>query len=98
MSITNGVALTIGPEALRPLITEIVREVVAQLATDKATLPDKIYTEAEAAAWLQLREHSLRDERLRGKIQASRIVGRRVRYQQADLLRYLEGRRLEVPK
>jgi hypothetical protein len=33
--------------------------------------------------------HQLRDERLRGKITASKIVGGRIRYTREDLVQYL---------
>jgi hypothetical protein len=42
---------------------------------------------------LGLHVHQLRDERRRGRIQASQIVGRRIRYLRADLERYLAERR-----
>jgi len=52
-------------------------------------------TEAEAARMLGLHTHQLRDERREGKIQASQIRGRRIRYTEQDLLHYLAGRRYE---
>src|SRR5262249_32972554 len=51
------------------------------------------YAEAEAARLIGLKYHQLRDERLRGCIQASQIVGRRIRYLRNDLLDYLTSRR-----
>ena len=53
----------------------------------RATLPDKLaFTEAEAARLLSLNTHQLRDERLRGRITASKIVGNRIAYRREDLL------------
>jgi hypothetical protein len=43
-----------------------------------------------------MEQHQLRDERLRGRIGASQIVGRRWRYTRDDLLRYLQSRRVEA--
>ena len=87
-------ALHCPPEILRPLIADVVREVIAQLEADRASAPDKVYSEPEAAAWLGVGPHVLRDERLRGRITASSIVGRRIRYQHSDLVRYLTERRV----
>ncbi len=56
----------------------------------------RTYTEAEAAEFLRLKTHNLRDLRLAGKIGFSRIVNRRVRYSQADLDEYLERTRVPV--
>ena len=92
----GGLTLNIEPGALRPLVAEIVREVLTQLDEAQARLPDKLaFSEAEAARLLGLAPHQLRDERLRGRIAASTIVGRRVRYTRDDLVRYLTDRRVE---
>jgi hypothetical protein len=81
-------------DLLRPLIRETVRETIAQMGSDKAQFDGQLaYTEEQAAALLGLRVHQLRDERLRGRIAASVIVGRRVRYLRADLVAYLMARR-----
>ncbi len=87
--------LSIPPEALKPLVRDIVAEAIAQMEAARAAVPDGklAYSEPEAAALLGLRVHQLRDERRRGRIQASVIVGRRVRYQRDDLLTYLRERR-----
>jgi hypothetical protein len=92
-----GLHLQLPPALLRPLIAEVVREVLAALEADRATLPDKLaYSEAEAARLLSLNPHQLRDERLRGRIAASAIVGGRIRYTRANLLDYLAARRSAV--
>jgi hypothetical protein len=82
-------------DQLRPLISEIVELTLERLDQARATLPaDRLaYSEAEAAALLGLEQHVLRDERLRGRIQASQVVGRRIRYTREDLISYLSGRR-----
>jgi hypothetical protein len=91
-----GLSLQLGPDALRPLISEIVREVMQQLEAARARVPDGrlAWSEEEAARLLGLEPHVLRDERRRGRIAASSIVGRRIRYTREDLVSYLMGRRL----
>jgi hypothetical protein len=80
--------------ALRPLIQEVVRETLLQMDTDRAHLDGKLaFSEEEAATLMGLAPHVLRDERRRGKIQSSRIVGGRIRYCRADLMGYLADRR-----
>jgi hypothetical protein len=85
------IALTVPPEALKG----IIREVLAEVDQARAAVPERrlAYSEAEAAALLGLAPHQLRDERLRGKIASSQIVGRRVRYLRGDLVAYLMARR-----
>jgi hypothetical protein len=83
-------------EHFRPLVEAIVAEAVRLLDGDRQRLDGDLlaYSEAEAAKLLGLEEHVLRDERRRGRIIASQIVGRRIRYQRGDLLQYLAERRL----
>ena len=89
-----GLLLPVSAEALRPLLRELVAEAVAQLQAHQAAAGDKVASsEAEAARLLGVNEHVLRDERLRGRIAASQIVGRRIRYTRQDLLDYLMARR-----
>jgi hypothetical protein len=87
--------LQIDGAVLRPLIAEVVREVLAQLRKADAALPEGklAFSEAEAARLLGLNPWQLRDERLRGKITAAKVVGRRVQYSREDLVAYLTGRR-----
>jgi hypothetical protein len=89
-----GVNVSLDAEALRPLIQEVVAEVLAQLREAEAKLPEKLcYSEQEAARLLSLNVWQLRDERLRGRISASAIVGKRIRYARQDLIAYLASRR-----
>jgi hypothetical protein len=95
----NGYApplsLQLDPAALRPLIEAVVSETLARLEEARGRLDDRLaFSEEEAARLLGLHPHQLRDERRRGRIQASSIVGRRTRYLREDLLRYLLGRRV----
>ncbi|HEY8504821.1 MAG TPA: helix-turn-helix domain-containing protein [Gemmataceae bacterium] len=92
----RGVQLHIDPESLRPLIRAAVDEALAALRAAEAALPAEgklCYSEAEAARLLGVNEHVLRDERRRGRIVASQIVGRRIRYRREDLVGYLMARR-----
>ena len=83
-------------KALRPLVELVVAEVLARLEADRPSLDGRLaFGEEEAARLLSLAPHALRDERLRGKIMASQVVGRRIRYTREDLIRYLMGRRWE---
>jgi Helix-turn-helix domain len=94
-------ALRVDPAGLAPLIRNIVTEVLAQIEADRQMLPENgklCYSEAEAAALLGVEPHVLRDERRRGRIGASQIVGRRIKYTKADLLAYLAERRIETAK
>ena len=82
---------------LRPLVETVVTECLARLAADEARLGDRLaFDEPTAARMLALEPHQLRDERLRGRITASQIVGRRIRYQRQDLLAYLARNRTEA--
>jgi hypothetical protein len=98
MSSSNRAAapltLALNPAALRPLLEVVVSEPLQQLRQEEVRLNGRLaFSEEEAAALLGLAPHVLRDERLRGRIAASAIVGRRVRYQREDLLAYLMERR-----
>jgi hypothetical protein len=89
-----AVSLAVDPDALKPLVAAVVREVLAQVREAEGQLPDKLcFSEAEAARLLGLNPWQLRDERRRGRITASAIVGNRIRYSRADLLKYLADRR-----
>ena len=82
---------------LRPLIEAVIVETVAHLRDDEAKLGDVLaFDEPTAARKLSLEPHQLRDERLRGRITASQIVGRRIRYRRDDLLTYLERNRTQA--
>jgi hypothetical protein len=91
------VRLDLDPELLRPLVAEVVTQVLALLEADCTRLDEKLaYSEEEAARLLSLEPHVLRDERRRRRIAASQIVGRRGRYLREDLVVYLLARRTEA--
>jgi hypothetical protein len=88
--------LELGTEALRPLVEEVVRAVMAEVHnvhTNKRADGRLAYSESEAAAMLGLQRHQLRDERLRGRIASSTVMGGRIRYLPEDLEAYLLSRR-----
>ena len=89
--------LNISPEELRPVIEAAVIETLARIRDDESKLGDLLaLSEPEAARVVGLESHQLRDERLRGRIGASAIVGRRIRYLSDDLLKYLKRNRTEA--
>jgi hypothetical protein len=88
------VKLDINPDELRPVIEAVVAEMVAKLEIQREVLNGKLaYSEYEAAQLISLTERQLADERRRGRIKASSIVGRRIRYLRSDLMDYLLSRR-----
>jgi len=92
------VNLQLEPETLEPLIRRVVEETLARVADAQAALPNGrvAYSEEEAAELLGLEANCLREERVRGPIQASKIVGRRVRYLREDLVGYMIARRQDL--
>lgn len=91
---SSSLSLQFDADAIRPLVQQIVAEVLGQVAADQAKLGGRLaYSEAEAAQLLSLHSHQLRDERRRGRIQASVGPGKKVLYSQGDLLAYLSSRR-----
>lgn len=75
---------------LRDLVREAVAQVLAELEARRPDLDGRLaYSEAEAADLLGLKHHQLRDLRLAGKVEFSRVVGARIRYTTAQLLDYL---------
>lgn len=88
--------LDIDIDELRPVIEVVVAETIAKLEADREVLQGKLaYSECEAAQLIGLTERQLADERRRGRIRASTIVGRRIRYLKSDLLKYLMARRCD---
>ncbi len=101
MATDQGLSLHLDPQTLAPIIRATVSETLAQLEADRQQIPANgriAFTEEEAARMLGLESHQLRDERRRGRIAASSIVGRRVRYTREDLLAYLAERRISADR
>ena len=85
------------PAELAPIIEATVAATVARMRDDETSLGDKLaFDEREAARLLGLESHQLRDERLRGRIGSTTVVGKRIRYERADLLTYLARHRVEA--
>jgi excisionase family DNA binding protein len=57
----------------------------------------RLLTSAEAAAFLTLKESTLRDYSRRGLVPSVKI-GRHLRFVEADLIRYLDGLRQQPPR
>jgi len=87
-----GLNLQLDSEALEPLVRRVAEEVVRQTQAESAQFGKLAYGEAEAAALLSLAPHQLRDERLKGRIEASVGPGRKVLYSRQQLLDYLARR------
>ena len=87
--------LNIDPSGLRELVAEVVKQALAAAPAADAKLA---FSEPEAARMMGLAPHVLADERRRGRISASKIVGARIRYTRADLDKYLAGRRYEADR
>lgn len=78
-------------------IKAVVSETILQIKEQKLLNDDRLaYSEPEAARLLGLADHQLGDERRRGRIGCSRVVGRQVRYTVRDLSEYLDRHREEA--
>lgn len=87
--------LHLEPSQLITLIRSIAAETAAVIHEHHARSDGRLtLTEAEAAYQLGLSERQLADERRRGRITASSIVGRRIRYLRQDLVDYMLRRRV----
>src|SRR5688572_12063481 len=94
----SSLALAVDPTALRQLIVEVVETTLARLEQAHQYLPERLaFSEAEAAQLVGLQPWQLRDERRRGRIAASQIVGRQIRYRREDLVGYLMRCRINDP-
>jgi hypothetical protein len=93
MKSPNVLNIQLDPKSLRPLVEAVVGEALARLESERVKFISKLaYTEAEAARLLSLRWHQLRDERRRGRIQASHGPGKLILYSPTQLTEYLASR------
>jgi hypothetical protein len=94
----HPLSLHLDPAALKPIIEAVVAETINRVEERRAALSDGrlAYSEEEAARLLGLEPHVLRDERRRGRITGSQIVGRRIRYTREDLVAYLMRSRTDA--
>ncbi|MBX9656149.1 helix-turn-helix domain-containing protein [bacterium] len=85
--------ISISPEEFRPLIDAAV-----QAALDKQVREDAIFrgrlafSETEFAMLVGVKPHTIRDERLRGRVKGIK-VGKSYRYSTDEIKRYLRGER-----
>jgi hypothetical protein len=87
---SSGLRTEFDPVALENLISEVVERTILRLEGARATAGERLaYNEQEAAALLGLNWYQLRDERLRGRIASTKVVGDRIRYLREDLIAYL---------
>jgi len=88
-----GLNLQLDDNALEPLVRRVAEEVIRHTQGENAQFGKLAYGEAEAAALLSLAPHQLRDERLKGRVEASVGPGRKILYSRQQLLDYLSSRR-----
>ncbi|QDU15493.1 hypothetical protein CA11_33180 [Gimesia maris] len=88
--------IVIDKNDLLPLVESIVEQVFSRMESRDIFKGRLAVDETEAARLIGLKKHTLRDERLRGSITASQIVGNRIRYTASDLIDYLASRRFQV--
>jgi hypothetical protein len=89
------VQVKLDPAEFAPVIRETVEATIARLEEIRGRLGDRLaFNEEEAARLIGLEAYQLRDERRRGRIKASQIVNRSIRYLRGDLIDYLFRTRL----
>ena len=81
-------------DALRPLVEQAVAATLDRLRQAGLSESNRLaYPEPEAAMMLGIRPHVLRDARLRGELDGSR-VGKKTVYTKAELLKFLERQKI----
>lgn len=84
--------LTIDQDDLRNIIDSAVTEAIDRFAESRILRDNRMaYTESEATAMMGVRDHVLRDARLRGEVAGAR-VGKRIVYAHDELMRFLRAR------
>ncbi len=79
---------------LQPLVERVVHEVLANVPTDMQSNHRIAYPESEAVGLLGVPQHTLRDCRLRGELQGSKI-GKRICYSREELLNFIKRNRVQ---
>lgn len=96
---TNSLVLALDEPAFRAVLSELIDAGLAKLDAARTAIPERLaFTEAEAARLIGLSPHQLRDERRRGRIVGSKIVGNQTRYLRSDLVAYLMRQRTDAPR
>lgn len=81
-------------EQLANMIEKIIFDSFQKMEHTNISLGNRLsFTEPEAAALLGVERYALRDARLRGEVEASK-VGRRILYSRDQLLRLLQKNRI----
>lgn len=80
---------------LRPLVQQIIGEVLTQIDGDRAQMNGKLsFGESTAAAMLNIPRHSLRDLRLSGRVVGCKL-GKRIVYERSQLETLLKESRCQ---
>ena len=94
---SQAMQLSIHPSAFASVVEATVIKTWQAILADMDRLGDRLaFSEAEAARLLSLKQHQLRDCRLRGEIGASIGPCRKILYRREDLLAYLARNRSEA--
>ena len=80
--------IKLDPTDLKPVIETVITELLTRFEDTDGRIA---FTEEEAAGLLGVPATTLRDERLRERVEAS-LVGRKIRYTKRQLLDYLTRR------
>ena len=91
---SESLSMRVDVGKLRPLLHQLVLEVLANVPADFQTSHRLAYPEPEAAALIGIPQHSLRDCRLRGEIQGLKI-GKRICYMRDELVTFLLSKRID---
>lgn len=84
------------PADLEPIIAAAVQKTLEAIQSDQNKLGDRLaFSETEAAALIGIQPYQLRDERLRGRVGFTKIVGRRIRYDRKSIMDYLNRDRTD---
>ncbi len=83
--------ITFDAEALRPLIDQAVQAALDRAAREDALFRGRLaFSESEVAMLVGVKTHTIRDERLRGRIKAQK-VGKGYRYTVDEIKRFLRA-------
>lgn len=85
--------ISIDPSGFKPLIDAAVQAAIDQQMREDAIFRGRLaFSETEVAMLVGVKAHTIRDERLRGRIKGIK-VGKSYRYSTDEIKRYLRGER-----